>query len=178
MKWKQLQEQLESKAVYIQFTKMIGVFDGDPDPGMKGKLVAIEDNAYGEKSLHLIFDLSGFETYNRSVATHDWLDDNGKPTLTWFDTEWYPSNGICDIYIPNTLDDNIELFEIIPNRLESVSDCPYCHGDKALYWKDDKNNVFIDNKGEMLITIEGQSIHFAVDRCPKCGFAFQSGTLQ
>ena len=51
--------------------------------------------------------------------------------------------------------------------------CNYCIGDEAIFWQDEKNNAFIDSKGEMLVTANDHEICFQVDRCPKCGRLFK-----
>lgn len=50
--------------------------------------------------------------------------------------------------------------------------CEYCNGDKAVFYRNPDNCAFIDRMGEMEIYIEGKSIQFSVDYCPKCGRAF------
>jgi hypothetical protein len=50
--------------------------------------------------------------------------------------------------------------------------CECCNGDKALYWKDDENNAFVDSKGEMLITVKDKTIRYKVKYCPNCGNKF------
>lgn len=56
--------------------------------------------------------------------------------------------------------------------------CSCCHGDEAVYYRDNENNAFIDHTGEMLVTAHDHTIRFHVDRCPKCGFVFATVSTQ
>lgn len=47
--------------------------------------------------------------------------------------------------------------------------CNYCNGDEAVFWKDNQNNVFVDSKGEMMVTANDHTIRFKVTHCPMCG---------
>ena len=58
--------------------------------------------------------------------------------------------------------------------MENAKGCMSCHGDEALFWKDEYNNVFIDSHGEIMVTVKNQTIRFKVDHCPKCGFKFNN----
>ena len=168
MLWGELRDMLKGgQTVTVRFTDMIEKLDCDdsPDKNMIGKIISIEEDPGDDQSLHLIFDISGYEDHNRSVAAHNWIDENGEPTLTWFDTQRYPKNGICDVYVYGNLDSEIDLFVILPG-------CSCCHGDEALYYENDMNNAFIDSSGEMLVMANGNSIKFHVDKCPRCGFLF------
>lgn len=51
--------------------------------------------------------------------------------------------------------------------------CNYHDGDEAIYWKDENNNVFIDSRGEMLITAGGIETRLCVKFCPMCGKKFE-----
>jgi transcriptional regulator with XRE-family HTH domain len=51
-------------------------------------------------------------------------------------------------------------------------ECECCRGDEALYWKNIDNNAFIDNNGEILVTVCGNSLTFTVKKCPNCGREF------
>lgn len=50
--------------------------------------------------------------------------------------------------------------------------CDCCKGDEALWWDDEENNVFVDSKGDMLVTVKGKTVGFKVKCCPNCGKAF------
>lgn len=56
----------------------------------------------------------------------------------------------------------------------SPADCDCCHGDEAVFWKDDNNNAFIDSNGEMLVMVNGEEIKFNVTFCPMCGYRFDT----
>lgn len=172
MLWRELREIMnDGRAVTVRFTDMIEKLDCDdsPDKNMIAKIISIEEDSDDDQTLHLIFDISGYEDHNRSVAAHNWIDENGKPTLTWFDTQWYPKDGICNVYVNGNMDSEIDLFDILPG-------CSCCHGDEALYYANDMNNAFIDSSGEMLVMADGNSIKFKVDRCPRCGFLFRNSS--
>ncbi|MCY7900531.1 hypothetical protein [Bacillus inaquosorum] len=68
------------------------------DTMMMGKIIGASIEY--EDSVRFLIDLNPFEAYNRSVARHDWRDDEGNCVLTWFDTSFYPKNGIEAIYLP------------------------------------------------------------------------------
>lgn len=52
---------------------------------------------------------------------------------------------------------------------ERGTGCECCLEDKAVYWQDDQNNVFVDRKGEMLITVKDKIMRIKVTHCPMCG---------
>ena len=51
--------------------------------------------------------------------------------------------------------------------------CDRCLGDEAIYWQDNENNVFIDSKGEMMVTVKDKLIRFKTNYCPCCGKKFE-----
>ena len=55
--------------------------------------------------------------------------------------------------------------------------CNCCHGDEAIHYQDANNSVFVDSKGEMMVTIAGNTMRFNVERCPKCGHLFGANYL-
>lgn len=170
MKWNDVRNMLDDgQIITVKFTDMIEKIDIDeaPDKDMIAKILRVEVDHDDEQSLHLVFDVPGYEDYNRKVASHNWFDENGQPTLTWFDTKWYPKDGICDVYVFGTMETEVDLFTILPG-------CECCYGDEALFYQDDQNNAFIDSTGEMLVTAKDHIIRFKVNRCPRCGFVFGS----
>lgn len=56
----------------------------------------------------------------------------------------------------------------------SKNNCYCCLGDEALYWRDEENCAFIDSMGEIEVHVQGKSLSFSVDRCPKCGRLFSA----
>lgn len=151
--------------IVVRFTEEIEDFEG-PDEGMIAALLNIEDSPYEDDTLHLFFDFSGYEEENKAVAKHDFYDNNGEPTLSWFETNFYPSDGKWDIYVFKTND--VPIFELMPS-------CPYCEGDMAVYWEDDDNYAFIDSEGNLLVAAAGHQMSFGVPRCPMCGKRFKTG---
>lgn len=169
MNWNDICKMLdEGQRITVQFTQMVEKNDIDdgPDENMMGRILRVEIDPAVEESLHLVFDVSGYEEHNRRIASHNWNDENGNPTLTWFDTQWYPKDGICDVYVCGTMESEVDIFKILPG-------CSCCHGDEALFYKDEKNNAFINSSGEMLVTADGHITTFSVKRCPQCGFVFK-----
>lgn len=57
--------------------------------------------------------------------------------------------------------------------LIGVVGCECCLGDEALFWKDDENNAFVDNRGEILVTVKDHTMRFKVKACPNCGHLFE-----
>lgn len=51
--------------------------------------------------------------------------------------------------------------------------CDVHEGDEELFYKDEYNNAFIDNNGNILVTAEGGEITFSVKYCPVCGKRLQ-----
>lgn len=60
-----------------------------------------------EEEVRFLIDLNDYEAYNRSVATHNWRNSEGECVLTWFDTRYYPEDGIDAIYLP--IDENTDI---------------------------------------------------------------------
>lgn len=75
-----------------------------------------------------------------------------------------------DVYGAISPHDNLMWFlcedEVAP------ADCGCCHGDRAILWVDEYDNVFIDSKGEMAVTVNGATVTFKVNFCPMCGYRF------
>ncbi|WP_143261059.1 hypothetical protein [Bacillus paralicheniformis] len=90
---------LEGKKPIIKFNDNVyDWIEESVDAMMMGKIVGASIEY--EDSVRFLIDLNPFETYNRSVAHHDWRDEEGNCVLTWFDTPFYPKNGIEAIYLP------------------------------------------------------------------------------
>lgn len=68
------------------------------DPQMMGKVVNV--GMEYDDSYRLLIDMNEYEKHNKSVAQYDWRDDKGELTLSWFDTKYYPEDGIEALYIP------------------------------------------------------------------------------
>lgn len=108
MKSKELYELVrQGKKPVIKFNK--GVYDycdDSFDPLMIGRITGVSIEF--EDSYRFLVDLNDYEAHNRSVALYDWKDKNGNPTLTWFDTVYYPKDGIEVMYLPGDYSFNIE----------------------------------------------------------------------
>jgi len=108
----------------VKFTKDIHNYSEESvDPEMLGRIVAV--NQEYEDSFRFMVDLNDFKPHNQSVASTDWLDEEGKPTRTWFQTPYYPKDGIEPVYLsvnteaPLSIIENDSLFgKYIASRLE------------------------------------------------------------
>lgn len=66
-----------------------------------------------------------------------------------------------------------EYWNDIAKQADSIiGGCDCCQSDEALYWADDENNVFVDSKGDMMVTIKGMTMRYKVKCCPNCGKKF------
>lgn len=80
------------------------------------------------------------------------------------DNEIYLNNMCIPLY-------NIEKgYKVFPE--ENTNGCNCCLGDKPLYWMDNENNAFVDNKGEVMVTVKDRLMRFKVKYCPNCGKKF------
>lgn len=70
------------------------------DPGMIGRVIDV--SVEYEDSYRLLIDMNGHEKHNKSVAVYNWRDDKGELTKSWFDTKYYPEDGIEAAYFPMT----------------------------------------------------------------------------
>lgn len=50
--------------------------------------------------------------------------------------------------------------------------CECCNGDEALVYKDNINNAFVDDEGNMLVCAMDEDLEFKVKFCPNCGKKF------
>ncbi len=81
------------------------------DPGMLAKVkgAAITDD--GE--IEILLDLNPFIGHNKSVAHPNFYNNKGEAVLTWFETGFYPDNGI---YLIGFLEDADLPFEFTENN--------------------------------------------------------------
>ena len=84
-----------------------GVIDG-PDDGMLGRVVSVgEEDIYEKGTSILVFTIDFFEftDYNKPIATRDWYDADGNPTLIWMDVSDYEKDSksfkIFEMYVEN-----------------------------------------------------------------------------
>lgn len=97
------------------------------DVKMMGRIVGatIEYDA-----VRFLVDMNDFDAHNRSVAEYNWFDKDGKATLTWFDTIFYPKDGKEVIYIPPDAEIPFEFVEdntLLNEYIQSNSDSNYTH---------------------------------------------------
>ncbi|MEA1004969.1 hypothetical protein U6X16_04550 [Bacillus velezensis] len=96
---------LQGKKPIIKFNDNVYEWiEESVDPMIMGKIIGVSIE-YDE--IKFLLDLNPFESYNRSVARHDWRDDEGNNVLSWFETSFYPKNGIVAIYLP--IDEKTEI---------------------------------------------------------------------
>lgn len=132
MKSKELYELVrQGKEPVIKFNKGVyGYCDDSFDPLMVGKIIDVSIEF--EDSYRFLVDMNDYEAYNRSVAPMEWKDKNGEATLTWFDTKYYPEDGIEAMYLPSSdIFDTKEVFDFIEENtlfqeyVDSKSDISY-----------------------------------------------------
>ena len=58
--------------------------------------------------------------------------------------------------------------------------CNFCNhiANKAIFWKDKDNNAFVNSKGEMIVTVNGNEAVFQVEHCPMCGRLFELDAIK
>lgn len=96
------------------------------DPEMIGKVVDVKIEY--EDSYCLLIDMNGYEKHNKSVASYDWFDEEGIAKVTWFDTKYYPKDGVEPLYLPFDGDIPFEIINqnyLFSNYLKSGSDKTY-----------------------------------------------------
>lgn len=170
MTYKNFRDLLEKQKVYIEFVSMEDVFEDEiPDERMRGRLIGINPSEDADvEELRVTFDLSDFEEYNKSVAKHNWYDEDEKPSLTWFETKYYPEDGRVSFHIPGSLDAEATVFKLIEVG------CEYCEGDKAIL-SDNGVKIFVDSTGRLDVFLDDNLVPTAsthIDRCPHCGRPF------
>lgn len=92
-------------------------FEDGPDANMIADLMVLENSTEIDDSLHIKLNFKPYRQHNESVASHDWYDDNNKPTLTWFESGFYPENGIVEGYASGRVEDEFleDIFTIVEN---------------------------------------------------------------
>jgi len=97
---------------HVQFTDLVNRLEVDPDPLMRGKVVAATLDPREENMWDITVDLSFWLNYNKAVALPTWYDKTHTACLTWFDSGFYPPNHLYSFYYePNGKDC---IFELIP----------------------------------------------------------------
>lgn len=117
----------DGKHPIVKFTKDIYEYvEESVDPHMMGKIVQATQEY--EDSYRFLLDLNGFEEHNKSVASRDWRDSSGEPKLTWFETSFYPKDGIEAVYLPINIELPLEIIEdnsLLSEYLSSQSTFSY-----------------------------------------------------
>jgi hypothetical protein len=112
----QIQERLVGKVVV--FTKDYERNEINFSPKMKAEIVAFR--VYKRDMFVLCFDFKKFEEHNKQFSVPKYNDINGKPTLHWHETKYYPSNGIENHYFIS----NEELpFYLEEDVIQDIEDC-------------------------------------------------------
>lgn len=168
--YKYFRDLLEKQKVYVEFISMSDVInDVIPDEQMRGQLISInslEDEDVDE--LLVICNLSAFEEHNKRVAKHDWYDRDGNPSLSWFESGFYPDDGKVSFYIFGNLDSEATVFRLIDIG------CEYCEGNAAIL-SDNGVKIFVDSTGQLDVFLDDNLDSVAsahIDRCPHCGRPF------
>ena len=77
----------------IEFTQEVDYTMEGPDPGMRGRLVAMNEDPNDAQCVLLTVELADFEGFNDAVDRRRWLDGNHVPCLPWRQSGVYPANG-------------------------------------------------------------------------------------
>lgn len=113
------------------------------DPDMIGE-ITYADQEYDD-SYRFRLDLNNYEAHNKSVAQRDWRDSEGNATLTWFDTIYYPEDGIEYVYLPLEAEAPLDILEGDSLLVEYVNE----KSDKSyVRWLEEKVNNYRDSCGE------------------------------
>lgn len=101
--------------------------------GTRGKLLSIIESGYfsDDGSYEFLIDLSPFEQHNRSIAKHEWFDEIGKLTATWFESDCYPKNGLYSQFLIPKKDD--DLLKIVPDKSLNLFNDYLASGSKLTY---------------------------------------------
>jgi hypothetical protein len=70
---------------------------------MMGRIVSVSDEYKDENVSIFNIDVESFRKHNESIAKPDWYDKDNKPTKTWFETSFYPKDGIETINLDDAL---------------------------------------------------------------------------
>lgn len=73
----------------------------------------------------------------------------------------------------DTRDHAADILDKLEPIMFNQEGCSCCEGDDPLFWEDNENCAFVDNKGEILAIARDKTLRFKVDFCPKCGRKFE-----
>lgn len=82
--------------VVIRFNDHVESLELDPDSGMMAEVLSLKHD--GDEVTKIRANFSAFEAHNRQFAKANYYDENGQPTLTWFQLG-YPKDGIDTFYV-------------------------------------------------------------------------------
>lgn len=102
LKLAELKTLLPSKpTVVINKSRCFNSLDCDMDVGMRGILLKLREDSDG--CVEMVLDISLFEPFNKTLGKANYWDDHGGPTLTWFESSYYPEDGKTSIYVDSAL---------------------------------------------------------------------------
>lgn len=119
------------------------------EKGMLGRLVGFREDRDGE-GLYLSFNIKEFESHNIPLMTPNYYDDDNIPRLKAIETNFYPKNGIEEIWWSYLLDVPFEIVEensLLNRYIESGSNESYAEWlEKLVFkheeaWNDLKNSL-------------------------------------
>lgn len=96
----------EGKKPVVKFKENIEELVSDcAYPQMMAKFTGATIDERTDFLILVKFDLRGFESYNKSILPNDWVVIRGNQTLNWFDSDFYPKDGMMEFFLPK--DDEI-----------------------------------------------------------------------
>jgi hypothetical protein len=94
----------------IEFTEKAQLHDLDPDVGMRCELISCS-NVDENDCIWFTCDFKGWKDYNKQFAKPVWYDKSHNPTLTWFESGYYPEDGKYEIC--QDADYELDVFTIV-----------------------------------------------------------------
>lgn len=102
----------------VKFNQSIEEYEVGFEDGMMATIHKIEfDDIY--RVINIYFDFSKYEEFNKKLMTANYYDDNGKPSLRWDETSFYPKNKIESCFFDYEIEPPFEVTKscaIIPER--------------------------------------------------------------
>lgn len=92
----------------VTFSNKIEETESDFDPGMKARVSGVE--VHDKDLIKVFFNFSEFLDHNRKFMKPNYYDKNGKPTLIWEQTAFFPKNHISEDYFGLNFEDNMKYF--------------------------------------------------------------------
>lgn len=100
------------KRPIVRFTNKTEDIEADVDEGMLARAISATNE--GDGTTKVVFEVKEFESINIPLMKPNYYDKDGKPTLRWIDTNFYPKNGLEFFYIET---DGEIPFELIDNNV-------------------------------------------------------------